>query len=197
MILGVNITRLKTILPLKTLWFKPKTILPLKTLWFKPKYSLRFISSFRRDVVALCALLGYHAALSGSYLPTFRDNLSGPILKGQEIQHPWRWDRYFVPKRRLKNYHSKLRDIPEQRRSYLKYDCLPLCQLRISRSSNQYQHHLLISKLQVRTSFGVRVFFPNALYCAKEKAIWRCSKPQDCSNHVDRVVKRSRPISRD
>jgi len=31
-----------------------------------------------------CALLGQYAASSGDLLPTFRDNLSGPIFRGQE-----------------------------------------------------------------------------------------------------------------
>jgi hypothetical protein len=30
-----------------------------------------------------CALLGYYAGSSGNLLPTFRDNLSGPIFVGQ------------------------------------------------------------------------------------------------------------------
>ena len=36
------------------------------------------ISDFRRDVDEICALPGYYAALSGSSVPTFRDNLSVP-----------------------------------------------------------------------------------------------------------------------
>jgi hypothetical protein len=34
----------------------------------------------------ICALLGYYASLSGNPVPTFRDNLLGPIFKGQEAQ---------------------------------------------------------------------------------------------------------------
>jgi hypothetical protein len=34
------------------------------------------ISGFRRDADEICVLLGYCTALSGSYVPTFRDNLS-------------------------------------------------------------------------------------------------------------------------
>jgi hypothetical protein len=44
------------------------------------------ISGFRHDADEICALLGYYASLSGSSVPTFRDNLSGPIFKGQEVQ---------------------------------------------------------------------------------------------------------------
>jgi hypothetical protein len=36
------------------------------------------ISGIRRDVDEMCALLGCYAALSGSSVPTFRDNLSAP-----------------------------------------------------------------------------------------------------------------------
>jgi hypothetical protein len=36
------------------------------------------ISGFRRDVDDICDLLGYYAALCGSSVPTFRDNLSFP-----------------------------------------------------------------------------------------------------------------------
>jgi hypothetical protein len=31
-----------------------------------------------RDVNKICALLGYYAAYSGNYIPTFRDKLSLP-----------------------------------------------------------------------------------------------------------------------
>ena len=37
------------------------------------------------EVGEICALLGHYAAYSGNSLPTFRDNLTGPIFKGQEI----------------------------------------------------------------------------------------------------------------
>ena len=35
-----------------------------------------FISGFRRQVAEKCVLLGYYAANSGNFLPTFRDNVS-------------------------------------------------------------------------------------------------------------------------
>jgi hypothetical protein len=34
---------------------------------------------FLREVDENCALLGYYAASSGNFLPTFRDNLSAPF----------------------------------------------------------------------------------------------------------------------
>ena len=36
------------------------------------------ISSFRRDVDEICALLGYYATYSGNSVPKFRENLSFP-----------------------------------------------------------------------------------------------------------------------
>jgi len=44
------------------------------------------ISGFRREIDESCALLGYYAASSGSSLPTFRNNLSGPIFKDPEFK---------------------------------------------------------------------------------------------------------------
>ena len=35
-----------------------------------------------------CAFLGYYVARSDNFLPTFRDNLSGPIFRGQESSNP-------------------------------------------------------------------------------------------------------------
>jgi hypothetical protein len=39
---------------------------------------LAVISGFRRDVAEICALLGYYTALSDSFIPTFRENISMP-----------------------------------------------------------------------------------------------------------------------
>jgi hypothetical protein len=36
------------------------------------------IWGFRRDADEICVLLGYHAALNGNPLPTFRDNVTVP-----------------------------------------------------------------------------------------------------------------------
>ena len=41
-------------------------------------------TGFRREADQNCALLGCYAACGGNFLPTFRDNLSGPILRVQE-----------------------------------------------------------------------------------------------------------------
>jgi hypothetical protein len=60
--------------------------------------SLR-MSSYDR-VGEISAILGYYAAYSGNFLPTFRNNLSGPFLK-------------------VRNYHDILRNVPEERKSLL------------------------------------------------------------------------------
>jgi len=45
------------------------------------------LSGLRREVVETCALLGYYAARSVNFLPTFRDNLSVPS-QGSRINIP-------------------------------------------------------------------------------------------------------------
>jgi hypothetical protein len=68
------------------------------------------ISDFRRDVDESYAVLGYYAALSGSAVPTFRDNLSVPSSRVKD-------QRIGCPETSVQNYHSTLRNIPEERRS--------------------------------------------------------------------------------
>jgi len=48
----------------------------------------------------ISAILCYYAAYSGNFLPTFRNNLSGPFL-------------------RARHYHDTLRNVPEERRALL------------------------------------------------------------------------------
>ena len=55
-----------------------------------------------------CALLGYEAASSGNFLPTFRDNLSVPSSLALE-------DR---TDRSVRNYHYSLRHNPAERSSH-------------------------------------------------------------------------------
>ena len=60
------------------------------------------ISGFRREADEIYALLRYYAAYVDNTLPTFRDNLSVPIYKGQEIQILDFWalisiDSFLVP----------------------------------------------------------------------------------------------------
>ena len=47
-----------------------------KKSWSGNSQFLGVTSGFRHDVDEICALLRYYAALSGSSVPTFRDNLS-------------------------------------------------------------------------------------------------------------------------
>jgi hypothetical protein len=56
------------------------------------------ISSFRRDVDEIYALLGYYAASCDNCLPTLRDNVS--------IRRP---------EKSVNDYHTTPRNIPEQR----------------------------------------------------------------------------------
>ena len=67
-----------------------------------------------------CALLGYYAASSGNFLPTFRDNLSVPpprvIVKGQEPLKMW---PIGCPETSVRNCHYSLRNNPKVRSSNL------------------------------------------------------------------------------
>jgi hypothetical protein len=68
------------------------------TLYFIEPFWFFVISGFRHDVDEICALLGYYIALSGSSVPTFRDNLSVPsprVKKSKKtfrILDPQKWD---------------------------------------------------------------------------------------------------------
>ena len=64
------------------------------------------ISGFRRELDEICTLLGYYTALKGSPVPTFRDNLSVPSSMVKKTK-----------KKIVRNYHSTLRNIPEESRS--------------------------------------------------------------------------------
>jgi hypothetical protein len=93
------------------------------------------VSGFRHDVAEICGHLGYYTVLSGSCVPTFRDNLSVPSSRILTLEcrtdDPWRWNRWVVPKTSVQNYHSALPNIPEERRSHAKpgpfhtLTCLP------------------------------------------------------------------------
>jgi arylsulfatase A-like enzyme len=55
----------------------------------------------------ICALLGYYTAWIGK--STFRDNLSAPSSRAKKSG---------CPEKSLRNYHSTLRDVQEERRYY-------------------------------------------------------------------------------
>jgi hypothetical protein len=82
--------------------------------------SVIVISRFRRYVDDICALLEYYVALSGSSVPTFRDNLSVPSSRVKKSKKTGQID---CPETSLQNSHSTLRNIPEERRSRLCHHC--------------------------------------------------------------------------
>jgi hypothetical protein len=88
----------------------------------------------RREVDENCALLWYYAAYSGNSLPTFRDNLWVPSSKVKKFKMNWtfKMGQMSCLEITLRNYHYKLRNIPEERRyhSYTsifigKFACVP------------------------------------------------------------------------
>ena len=83
---------------------------------------LLVISGFRRDVDEICALLGCYAAYSGNSLRTFRYNLAVPSSKVNNSNLCWiswllKMGPIGCPETSVRNYHSTLRNIPEERRS--------------------------------------------------------------------------------
>jgi hypothetical protein len=83
------------------------------------------ISGFHRDVDDTCALLGYYAAMSGSCVPTFQDNLSVPSSRAKKTFFFWTsWlfkiGQIGCPKTSVHNYHSCC--LTSQKRAYLRHD---------------------------------------------------------------------------
>ena len=78
-------------------------------------------SGFSRDVDDICALLGYYAVSSGNHLLTFRDNVSVPssrVKKSKQKEktpRPLKMGPIRCPKTSVKDNHSTLRNIPEER----------------------------------------------------------------------------------
>ena len=74
------------------------------------------ISVFRREVDENCALLGYYTAGSGSFLPTYRDNLS---VQSSGFKNSWnlRIGPIVCHETSVRNYHFLLRNNPEERSS--------------------------------------------------------------------------------
>ena len=62
-----------------------------------------------------CALLGYYAASSGNFLPTFRDNLSVPSPGAKNIF----LEPIGCPETSVRNYNYDLRNIPDGSLSHL------------------------------------------------------------------------------
>jgi hypothetical protein len=75
------------------------------------------ISGFRSDVDDICDLLGCYAASSGNHLPTFRDNVSVKSSRVKKTSCPFKMGPINCPETSVKNYHSTLRNVSEERRS--------------------------------------------------------------------------------
>jgi len=78
------------------------------------------ISGFHCEADENCALLDYHTASSGNYLPAFRDNLSVLSLKVENPKdsRPLKTGPIGCPKMLVGNYHILLHNNPEQRSSF-------------------------------------------------------------------------------
>ena len=76
------------------------------------------ISSFHCNVNENCALLGYYAASSGNFLPTFRDNLLVPSSAVKKAR-PLRIEPVGRPRTWASNYHYLLHNSPEKCSSHL------------------------------------------------------------------------------
>jgi hypothetical protein len=78
------------------------------------------ISDLRRAVDENCALLGYYAASSGNFLPTFRDNLS-VFSSGVKNQR----EADSCPETSVRNYDYSLCNNAEQRSFRLGFEIQP------------------------------------------------------------------------
>ena len=66
-------------------------------------------------IIENCVLLGYYAASSGNFLPTFRDKLLVPSSDVSTL----RMGSIGCPETSVRNYHYSLRNNPEERSSQL------------------------------------------------------------------------------
>ena len=73
-------------------------------------YTPYVVSGFLREADDICAILGYYVAYGGNSLTTFREKLS--VLEVGPIG---------CPETSVRNYQPTLRNIPEERRSYICY----------------------------------------------------------------------------
>jgi hypothetical protein len=76
------------------------------------------ISGFRRNADEICALLGYYAAENSNPLPTFRDNVSVPSSRARTAS-PLKIGPIRCLETSVKDYHSALRNIPEECKSLI------------------------------------------------------------------------------
>jgi hypothetical protein len=67
----------------------------------------------------ICAVLGYYVALNGNHLSTFRNNVSVPssrVKKSKKTAWPLKMGPIGCPETSVKDYHSELHNIAEERR---------------------------------------------------------------------------------
>jgi hypothetical protein len=86
--------------------------------WGTIKETVVLVSGFRREAPEICALLGYYAASSGKFLPTFRNNLSVPS-SGLKNWILLRMGPICCPETSERTYHYSLRNNPEERSSQM------------------------------------------------------------------------------
>ena len=83
------------------------------------------VPGFRREADENCALLGYYAASSGNFLPTFRDNCSVPQSRvmnpKKENFRPLMTGPIGSPETSARNYRYWLRNNPEGRSFHCDY----------------------------------------------------------------------------
>jgi len=74
------------------------------------------ISDFHGEEDKNCAILGYYAASSGNFLPTFRDDILGPIFKKSKSLHFLALEDgpLGFPETSVRNYHYLLRKIAQK-----------------------------------------------------------------------------------
>ena len=71
-------------------------------------------SGFRGEVVENCALLGYHTAYCGNYLPKFLDSLSVPFSRTSRFC--LKMGQNGCPESSVRIYQYTMRTVPEERR---------------------------------------------------------------------------------
>jgi hypothetical protein len=68
--------------------------------------------------VEICAVLGYYAASCGDCLPTFRENVSVPSSRVKKFFWFLKMGPIRCSETSVNNYHTTLRNIPEESRSH-------------------------------------------------------------------------------
>ena len=92
-----------------------------ETTGFRILEKIRMNSGFRREVGENSALLGFYAASSGNFLPTFRDNLS---ILYSGVKNKKKIGPVGCPETSLRNYHYSLLNDPEERSSQIRVQFL-------------------------------------------------------------------------